>query len=71
MTSTITRNTAIDELVRICPKAIGLLIEEGLPCVVCGEPFWGTLGELATSKGWNDPAIEQLVSKLQQRCVTD
>jgi hypothetical protein len=71
MASQVTRNTAIDELVNICPEVIGLLIEEGLPCVVCGEPFWGTLGELAASEGWNDAAIDRLVSKVQQCCVAD
>jgi len=58
MTATITSDTAIDELVTTCPKAVHLLIEEGLPCVECGEPYWGTVGELAKSKGWNDAAIE-------------
>lgn len=60
--------TAIDELVTTCPKAVRLLIEEGLPCVVCGEPFWGTLGELAKSKGWGDAATEQLVTRIRQQC---
>ena len=67
----ITSETAIDELVTTCPKVVRLLIEEGLPCVVCGEPFWGTVGELAKSKGWSDAAIEQLLTKIRQQCDAD
>jgi len=43
----ITEDTTIEELLEAFPAANGYLIEHGLPCVVCGEPFWGTVGELA------------------------
>ena len=66
MSAAIAKDTTIDDLIRACPKAVGLLIEEGLPCVVCGEPFWGTLGELAEQKGWDDSRINQLVEKLRK-----
>ncbi len=66
MPATITKDMAIEELVKACPKAVGLLIEEGLPCVVCGEPFWGTVAELAGQKGWTEPQIDRLVEKLRK-----
>ncbi len=68
MPLTITKDVAVDELVRACPKVVGLLIEEGLPCVVCGEPFWGSLAELAGQKNWDDRAIESLVTKIRRLC---
>lgn len=44
----------IEELLERFPRANEYLIERGLPCVVCGEPFWGTLGEFARRKGLAD-----------------
>ncbi len=44
----------IEELVDRFPGANGYLIERGLPCLVCGEPFWGTLRELARRHGVDD-----------------
>ena len=66
MSAAITKDTTIDKMIEACPKAVGLLIEEGLPCVVCGEPFWGTLGELAAQKGWDDSRIDRLTEKLRE-----
>jgi len=47
------------------PATVRFLINQGLPCVVCGEPFWGSVEELASGKGWDDPAIDKLVADLQ------
>jgi len=61
----ITRETRTEDLVSAYPGVVGFLIEAGLPCVVCGEPFWGTLAELAVQKGWDDTAIDALVERLR------
>jgi hypothetical protein len=61
------RTSKITELVEAYPDVVGLLISAGLPCVVCGEPFWGTLEELAGQKGWDDPAIDRLVEQLREK----
>ncbi len=58
MAESITQSTRVEDLVEEYPKAIGMFIEHGLPCVVCGQPFWGTIQELASLKdgitpGWN------------------
>jgi|GEM_PF-657456 len=39
-------DTPVEELVAAHPRAIRFLAEREILCVVCGEPFWGTLGEL-------------------------
>ena len=65
MVDPITADTPVDLLVSTYPHAVGLLIAHGLPCVVCGEPYWGSLSELAQNKGWKSGQIEQLISQLR------
>jgi hypothetical protein len=59
-----TRETPIEELIEACPAAVGFLVSRGVPCVVCGEPFWGTIAELACGRGFSDEQIEDLVQEL-------
>jgi hypothetical protein len=66
---TITKDTSVEDLVKACPDAVGFLINMGLPCVVCGEPFWGSLEELARRKNWSDSRISELVAELDRRRV--
>lgn len=54
---------SIEELLERYPGSVKFLIEKGLPCLVCGEPSWGTLEELAREKGWDEKAIAQLVDE--------
>ena len=63
----ITRDANVEELVKAYQGLVGFLIEEGLPCVICGEPFWGSLEDLALQKGWDDDRIDQLVDRLNTR----
>ena len=63
--SDITPDILIEKLIQINPDAVGILIRNGLPCVVCGESFWGTLEELARQKGWGDDRIQALVTELK------
>jgi len=56
----------IDDLIGRYPDAVGFLIKKGLPCVVCGEPFWGTLAELARQKGFNEEQINALVIEFNE-----
>jgi hypothetical protein len=44
-------DTQVDELVESRPDAVKTLVRLGLPCLVCGEAFWGTLGELCERYG--------------------
>lgn len=55
---------SIEELVASVPGAVAYLIERGLPCLVCGEPSWGTLEEVARDKGWTQSEIEELVAEM-------
>jgi Ni,Fe-hydrogenase I small subunit len=53
--------TTIEELVESVPGVVSYLIHQGLPCIVCGQPLWGTLEEMAREKGRSDEEIERLI----------
>jgi len=57
-----TKHVTIEELLDEAPRANTFLIERGLPCLVCGEPFWGTLADLARRNGVED--VDALVSNM-------
>ncbi|MBU8932458.1 MAG: hypothetical protein KOO62_00480 [candidate division Zixibacteria bacterium] len=54
--------TRIEDYIQDHPDLVGFLIQHNLPCVVCGEPFWGTLAELADQKGWDENRLMDLIS---------
>ena len=62
---TIGLDTSIEELVAVCIGVSTFLINKGLPCVVCGEPFWGTLWELCDQEGWSREETEALAKELE------
>ncbi|MBU1708313.1 DUF1858 domain-containing protein [bacterium] len=43
----ITEKTSVEEIIEKNPSVARIFLQYGLPCVTCGEPFWGTLEELA------------------------
>ena len=59
----ITLDWHVDELVEAYPQAAGFLADHGVVCIVCGEPYWGTLGELMAHKQIADP--EAVLARLQ------
>lgn len=67
MRTAIDAGILIEDLIERYPDAVGFLIEHGLPCVVCGEPSWGSLSELARDKGWNDAKIDELVREFNEQ----
>ncbi len=66
MGAVITGETTIEDLLKAYPDTVGFLIDRGLPCVVCGEPFWGTLADLARQKGWDEEGISRLVNEFNR-----
>ena len=62
----IKKDISIEELVGNYPGVVRFLIDNNLPCVVCGEPFWGTLEELARQENWDDEKIDALVEKFNR-----
>lgn len=63
----IDRNTRIDELLERHPALAGVFVQLGLPCFVCGEPAWGTIGELCVRRSRNpDEVLSALRAALKQ-----
>jgi len=62
----ITKQSLIEDLIKAYPDLVSFLIKEGLPCVICGEPFWGTIEALARQKNWDDTKIDNLVDKMNK-----
>lgn len=60
----ITADINVEELVVEFPEAIGFLADRGIVCIRCGEPYWGTLRELARTKNL-DGQIDEIVRDLQ------
>jgi len=64
-TMQLTKDITIEDLVDNVPQAVKYLMHEGIKCIACGEPIWGTLEEAAKEKGFTDTDIEKFVKDLQ------
>jgi len=49
-------NIEIEDLVRYYPRSAGFLTKKGVRCIRCGEPVWGTLGELLEEDRIENPS---------------
>ncbi len=56
--------TTIEELVDVSPEAVTYLMKQGIRCIRCGEPIWGTLEQAAREKGFGDDEIARFVKEL-------
>jgi hypothetical protein len=54
----------VEALIEAYPAAAGFLAERGVICIVCGEAYWGRLGELMAHKGIEAP--EALLADLKK-----
>jgi methionine synthase II (cobalamin-independent) len=62
----ITKDIEIEDLVDLLPDSVTYLMEQGIRCLRCGEPIWGTLESAAQEKGFNDDDIIKFVSDLNK-----
>jgi len=62
----ITKDISIEDLVEVLPASVQYLMEEGIKCIACGEPIWGTLEEAAKEKGFGDDDINRFVDDLSK-----
>ena len=62
----ITKEISIEELTEVVPESVKYLMEEGIRCIVCGEPIWGTLEEAVMEKGFSRGDLSRFVAELQQ-----
>ena len=54
----------VEDLVEHYPELIGPLTHRGVVCMVCGEAYWGTLGELARTRGVED--LDGLLKEIKE-----
>jgi uncharacterized protein Smg (DUF494 family) len=60
----IDKDITIEDLVEITSGSVIYLMEQGIKCIACGEPIWGTLEEAAKEKGFNDEDIRKFINDL-------
>jgi iron-sulfur cluster repair protein YtfE (RIC family) len=60
------KDIEIEELVTNYPFSVKYLMEQGIRCIACGEPIWGTLEEAAKEKGFDDTAIQGFVEEMNK-----
>jgi hypothetical protein len=53
----ISETDSVEELIERHPGIVGFLMDHDIVCIKCGEPFWGSLGELVRSKGKDVDAV--------------
>jgi hypothetical protein len=49
--ATVKASDSVEELVERFPQLVSFLMDRDIVCIKCGEPFWGTLEKLVSSKG--------------------
>ncbi|MBN2621663.1 DUF1858 domain-containing protein [candidate division WOR-3 bacterium] len=59
----ITKESLVEDVLKAHPGLARVFIQEGLPCLVCGESFWGTIEELARQHGKEASAIVDSLKK--------
>ena len=57
-------NTTIEELIDRFPEAVTYLMDQGIRCIRCGEPMWGTLGDAMAEKRIPADRQQELLSQL-------
>lgn len=53
---------AVEVLLERHPQAVSFLQKQGIICMKCGEPVWGTIGEAIEKKGLD---VEDVITKLE------
>jgi Ni,Fe-hydrogenase I small subunit len=59
------RGISVEDLITDFPQSIKFMVQEGLPCFVCGEPTWGTFEEMARKKGMTEAEIDLLIEQMK------
>jgi len=66
----ITKTIEIEDLVNDYPFSVKYLADQGIRCIACGEPIWGTLEEASKEKGFDDEKIQFFVDELNKMSET-
>ena len=66
----ITKSTTIEDLLEQVRGTVSYLSKQGIRCIRCGEPIWGTLEEAAKEKGFSEDDIQRFVDDLNKLAET-
>ncbi len=58
----------VDILLEKYPKSNKWLMQKRIHCTMCGEPVWGTIGELIESKGMD---VDEVLAELNEYLEED
>jgi len=58
----------LEDVVRDFPKAPTFLRRQGIVCIKCGEPLWGSLKEIIESKGKD---VDEVLAALNEFLAKD
>ena len=67
----VTKEIEIEDLVKQIPESVTYLMDNGIRCLRCGEPIWGTLESAAKEKGFDELQIEKFVVDLNKLVESD
>lgn len=59
----ITNETLVEDLVRAWPDAVSFFMQRGVKCIACGEPIWGSIGDLCRSTGMTDERAAEVLAE--------
>lgn len=62
----ITKHITIEDLVEQFPFSVRFMAEQGIRCIACGEPIWGTLEEACLEKNMDANKIDEIVNELNK-----
>ena len=59
---------SVEVLIERYPELVGWLADHGVICIECGEPYWGSIGDLIRSKGQDvDSLLAEINSRFNER----
>ncbi len=64
MNKIIDKTITIEDLVSDYSFSVNYLMKQGIRCIRCGEPMWGTLETASLEKGFNDDDIQRFVDEI-------
>ena len=64
--ATIHSDDLVEDVVETYPETVRTFMDHNFPCLVCGEPVWGTIEENARRNGIVGEAFHTLMRALNQ-----
>ena len=65
----ITEDMTIEDVLDKYPETVKVFIKLKIPCLVCGEPLWGTVKETAEKYDVNLPLLLDRLNEIVEKKV--